>query len=48
MLEATLAPATIVRTADIESLESDFPLDTPFTVVAARPVGDRARAALPT
>ncbi len=44
MLEATLALATIVRAADIESLESDFPLDTPFTVVAARPILARARA----
>lgn len=44
MLEATLALATIVGAADIESLESDFPLDTPFTVVAARPVRARARA----
>ena len=44
MLEATLALATIVRAADIESLESDFPLDTPFTVVAARPIRARMRA----
>ncbi|HSS23186.1 MAG TPA: cytochrome P450 [Mycobacterium sp.] len=41
MLEATLALATIVRTIDIESLDLDFPLATPFTVVAARPI--RAR-----
>jgi cytochrome P450 len=44
MLEATLALATIVRAAEIESLESDFPLDTPFTVVAARPIRARVRA----
>ncbi len=44
MLEATLALATIVRAADIESLDSDFPLDTPFTVVAARPIRARVRA----
>ncbi|SPM30216.1 cytochrome P450 [Mycobacterium terramassiliense] len=44
MLEATLALATIVGAADIESLESDFPLDTPFTVVAARPVRAVVRA----
>ncbi|ORW36440.1 cytochrome P450 [Mycobacterium paraense] len=43
MLEATLALATIVGAADIESLDPDFPLDTPFTVVAARPVRARVR-----
>ncbi len=41
MLEATLALATIIRAAEIESLDLDFPLDTPFTVVAAAPI--RAR-----
>jgi cytochrome P450 len=43
MLEATLALATIVRGARIESLKSDFPLATPFTVVAAEPVDARVR-----
>lgn len=37
MLEATLALATLVRGARIESLSADFPLATPFTVVAAAP-----------
>ena len=41
MLEATLALATIVRAAEIESLGLDFPLETPFTVVAAAPVHAR-------
>ncbi|MGO9926199.1 MAG: cytochrome P450 [Mycobacterium sp.] len=41
MLEATLALATIIRAAEIESLDLDFPLATPFTVVAAAPI--RAR-----
>jgi cytochrome P450 len=41
MLEATLALATIIRAAEIESLNLDFPLATPFTVVAATPI--RAR-----
>ncbi len=41
MLEATLALASIIRSAEIESLDSDFPLVTPFTVVAAAPI--RAR-----
>jgi hypothetical protein len=41
MLEATLALATIVPAARIESLEDDFPLATPFTVVAAESVDAR-------
>jgi cytochrome P450 len=41
MLEATLALATIVRAARIESLKDDFPLATPFTVVAAESVDAR-------
>jgi cytochrome P450 len=44
MLEATLALATIVRAAGIESLKYDFPLATPFTVVAAEPVYARVHA----
>jgi hypothetical protein len=49
MLEATLALATIVRAARIESLNDDFPLATPFTVVAAAPIDARvhARASTP-
>ncbi len=38
MLEATIALATIIRTAEIASLDYDFPLATPFTVVAAKPI----------
>src|SRR4029077_2758296 len=45
MLEATLALATIVRAAEIESLGTDFPLETPFTVVAAAPVRARVLSA---
>jgi hypothetical protein len=41
MLEATLALATIVSRTEIHSLDSDFPLTTPFTMVAAAPI--RAR-----
>jgi cytochrome P450 len=41
MLEATLALATIVRAARVESLHDDFPLATPFTVVAAEPINAR-------
>jgi cytochrome P450 len=44
MLEATLALATIIRAARIESLNDDFPLATPFTVVAADPIGARVYA----
>jgi cytochrome P450 len=38
ILEATLALATIVRRAEILSLDDDFPLATPFTMVAAAPI----------
>ena len=41
MLEAALALATIIRSAEIESLDLEFPVETPFTVVAATPI--RAR-----
>ena len=44
MLEATLGLATIIRAARIESLKDDFPLATPFTVVAAEPVDARVYA----
>ncbi len=43
MLEATLALATIIRAVEIESLDRDFPLETPFTVVAAAPIRARVR-----
>jgi cytochrome P450 len=48
MLEATLALATIVRAARIESLKHEFPVATPFTVVAAEPIHARIRARTPT
>ncbi len=44
MLEATLALVTIIRAARIESLGDDFPLATPFTVVAAAPIEARVHA----
>lgn len=44
MLEATLALATVIRAARIESLDGDFPLATPFTVVAAEPIPARVHA----
>jgi cytochrome P450 len=44
MLEATLALATVIRAARIESLNDDFPVATPFTVVAAEPIGARVHA----
>lgn len=43
MLEATLALATIVRRVEICSLEDDFPIETPFTTVAAGPIQARVR-----
>ena len=42
-LEATIALATIVRKIEIRSLEDDFPLVTPFTMVAAKPIPARVR-----
>jgi cytochrome P450 len=44
MLEATLALATVVRTVQIESIDGDFPLETPFTVIAAAPILARVRS----
>jgi cytochrome P450 len=41
MLEATLAVATIIGLAEIVSLDDDFPLAVPFTMVAGAPI--RAR-----
>jgi cytochrome P450 len=38
MLEATLALATIIRRAEIQSRSDDFPVALPFTMVAADPV----------
>ena len=43
MLEATLAVATIIRHAAIGSVEDDFPLAAPFTMVAAAPILARVR-----
>lgn len=43
MLEATLALATIVRDIEITSLATRFPVEVPFTMVAAGPVGARVR-----
>lgn len=43
MLEATLALATIIRRAEIHSLQGDFPTATPLTVVAAEPIRARVR-----
>jgi cytochrome P450 len=38
MLEATLALATIVRRAELRSEEPEFPISTPFTLVAGAPI----------
>jgi cytochrome P450 len=43
MLEATLALATIVRHAEIESLHDDFPMMAPFTLVADGPIPARVK-----
>lgn len=41
MLESTLALATIVREVSVTSLHDDFPVETPFTVIAAEPIPAR-------
>jgi cytochrome P450 len=38
MLEATLGLATFIRRAEIRSVERNFPLAVPFTMVAAEPI----------
>jgi cytochrome P450 len=43
MLEATLALATVIGLAEIESLDDDFPLALPFTMVAGGPIRARVR-----
>jgi cytochrome P450 len=43
MLEATLGLATIIRHTEIQSLDDDFPLAVPFTMVAAAPIRARVR-----
>ena len=44
ILEATLALATVIRAVEIQSLDPNFPLDTPFTVAAAGPIHARTLA----
>jgi cytochrome P450 len=44
MLETTLALATILRASRLRSLESDFPVDVPFTTVAKGPIWARIDA----
>ena len=44
MLEATLGLATIIRSTEISSIETDFPMIVPFTTVAAMPIRARVRA----
>ena len=41
MLEATLALATIISRAEIHSLQDDFPMAAPFTLVAGGPIPAR-------
>lgn len=44
MLESTLAMATIVRSIEIDSRDTDFPVEVPFTTVAKGPIWARMRA----
>lgn len=41
MLEAALALATLMRAVSVHALRDDFPVETPFTVMAAAPVPAR-------
>jgi cytochrome P450 len=41
MLELALAVATIVRTVELRSAQEEFPMATPFTLVAAAPITAR-------
>ena len=43
MLEATLDLATFIRRAEVRSLDADFPLAVPFTMVADGPIRARIR-----
>lgn len=43
MLEVTLALATIIRGAEIRSLDDEFPLALHFTMIAGAPIRARAR-----
>ncbi|BBY16992.1 cytochrome P450 [Mycolicibacterium litorale] len=43
MLEATLALATLIRSHRIDSIDDEFPLETPYTTVAAGPIWARVR-----
>ena len=47
MLEATLALATIVRRTEIRSVNEDFPLALPYTMVAAGPIRAQVNAGIP-
>ena len=44
MLEATLGLATIIGNTEVQSLDDDFPLALPLTMVAAAPIRARVRA----
>ena len=43
-LETTLALATIIRSTEIRSVDTDFPVDVPFTTVARGPIRARIDA----
>ncbi|MGW0157788.1 cytochrome P450 [Mycobacterium sp. NPDC003323] len=43
VLEATLALAAVIRTVEIDSLATEFPLAVPFTMVADAPIPARVR-----
>jgi cytochrome P450 len=48
MLEAVLGLASVVRSAEIVSLDDEFPLALPFTMTAGGPIRARVRARVPS
>jgi cytochrome P450 len=47
MLETTLALATVIRRAEIDSVEEEFPLAVHFTMIAGAPIPARVRPRRP-
>jgi cytochrome P450 len=43
MLEAPLGLATVIRRAELQSVDAEFPMAVPFTLVAGGPVPVRVR-----
>jgi cytochrome P450 len=44
MLEATLGLATLIKNAEVQSLDDNFPVTVPFTTIAAAPIRARVHS----